>query len=177
MKKSVDKNEAKPGETVKYTYTVTNTGNSDLQVTLSDVFSKDGVKLDEQLVLKDAEGKIYKGEAFTLAYEGVATFTAEFTIPENTKVDTKFHNVVTATSGDLEVTDDATVTVAKDPGLAVDKSVDKKVAKPGETVIYTYTVTNTGNSDLKVTLADVFSKNDKEMDKQLVIYDAKRQRL
>ena len=71
MKKSVDKNEAKPGETVKYTYTVTNTGNSDLQVTLSDVFSKDGVKLDEQLVLKDAEGKIYKGEAFTLAYEGV----------------------------------------------------------------------------------------------------------
>ncbi len=101
-------------------------------MTLADVFSENGTPLDEQLVLKDQAGNVYNGEAFTLAYEGVATFTAEYTIPENTKVDTKFHNVVTATSGDIVKTDEETVTVANNPGLAVDKSVDKNVAKPGE---------------------------------------------
>ncbi len=55
--------------------------------------------------------------------------------------------------------------------MTVDKSVDKNVAKPGEKVTYTYTVTNTGNSDLEVTLTDVFSKNGKEMDDQLVLKD------
>ncbi len=35
------------------------------------------------LLLKDEEGNVYKGEAFTLAYEDDAKFTAEFTIPEN----------------------------------------------------------------------------------------------
>ena len=174
--KSVDKTEALPGETVKYTYTVTNTGNSNLEVTLKDVFSKVGDEASaalEQLVIKDAEGNVYNGEVFDLAYKGTATFTAEYTIPENTKVDTQFHNVVTVISGDLEASDEETVTVSEDPGMTVNKSVDKNVAKPGEKVIYTYTVTNTGNSDLKVTLKDVFSKNDKEMDKQLVLKDAR----
>ena len=171
MDKSVDKNVAKPGEKVTYTYTVTNTGNSDLKVTLTDVFSKNGKEMDKQLVLKDAEGNVYNGEAFTLAYEGVATFTAEYTIPANTKEDTKFYNVVKATSGNLVATDNETVTVDNNPGLMVDKAVNKNVAKPGETVTYTYTVTNTGNSDLEVTLKDVFSKNGKEMDKQLVLKD------
>ncbi len=41
-------------------------------MTLTDVFSKNGKELDKQLVLKDEEGNIYNGEAFTLAYEGEA---------------------------------------------------------------------------------------------------------
>ncbi len=114
--KAVDKNEALPGETVKYTYTVTNTGNSDLEVTLKDVFSKVGDEASatlEQLVIKDAKGNVYNGEVFTLAYKGEVKFTAEYTIPDNTKVDTVFHNVVTVTSGNLTDTDEENVKVTK----------------------------------------------------------------
>ncbi len=162
--KSVDKKVAKPGDTVIYTYTVTNTGNSDLKVTLADVFSKNDKEMDKQLVIYDEKGNVYDGEAFDLAYKGVVTFTSKYTIPANTKEGTMFNNVVTVKSGELTATDNETVTVDKDPALSVDKSVDKNVAKPGETVIYIYIVTNLGNSDLEVTLADVFSENGKELD-------------
>ena len=175
--KTVDKKVAKPGETVIYTYTVTNTGNSDLKVTLADVFSKNDKEMDKQLVIYDQKGNVYNGGVFDLAYKGVVTFTSEYTIPANTKEGTTFNNVVTVKSGEITATDNETVTVDKDLALSVDKSVDKNVAKPGETVKYTYIVTNLGNSDLEVTLADVFSKNGKEMDKQLSTERSSRQRL
>ena len=168
--KTADKNIAKPGETVTYTITVSNTGNMDLKATLSGVFSENGKVMDKQLVAKDADGNEYNGEEFTLAYGETVRFTAEYTIPEDAKANTVYHNVVTVVSGDLIITDDADVTVDEVPNLKVEKTADKPQYLPGETVTYTINVTNDGNVDLEdITLNDIFSKNDVVANQQLKV--------
>ncbi|MBZ0295578.1 MAG: DUF11 domain-containing protein [Anaerolineae bacterium] len=139
--KSVDNPAANVGDTVTYTYVVTNTGD---------------VTLDPVSVTDDRLGPI------TLAVTSLAptestTGTATYTIQAG---DLPLTNIATANGTPPTgpgVTDDDTVTIgaAPAPGLSVDKSVNRRRADVGDTVTYTYVVTNTGNVRLDpVTVTD-----------------------
>lgn len=119
------------GETVVYTYVVTNTGDVPLNgVTLTD----------------DKLGAI--GSAATLAVGANAQFTASTTLSVPTT------NVVEAVGTDdfghtVRATDDAFVDVAAPftpPNLVIDKRADRETARPGDTVRYTVTYRNIGPS-------------------------------
>lgn len=138
--KTVDEDVILAGETVTYTYTVTNTGD----VTLEGLDVVDD-KLDPTLV----------GERDFLEPQGVWTFQVSTPIAVDTV------NIATVTgnygilsnaevmsSGVVSDWDDATVDVVA-PSIDVEKIADTDfVVDPGENVTYTYDVTNDGDVPL-----------------------------
>ncbi len=134
--------DAAAGETVTYTFTVTNTGNVTLEdVAVTDPLTGGAVTLD----------------VTTLAPGGQATGTATYTLTQADVDAGSVSNTASVSSnpptGD-PVTDDDTFTtpLPADPSIDLVKTgaLDGGAAA-GETVTYTFTVTNTGN----VTLTDV----------------------
>jgi uncharacterized repeat protein (TIGR01451 family) len=121
------------GESVTYTYVVSNTGDVVLfGVTLTD----------------DVLGPV--GTVAVLPVGGSATFTLTAAPTENTT------NVVVATGSDewgheVSDTDDAFVEVALpftgSPDMSIDKSADHTTVDPGDTVTYTLTLDNVGEED------------------------------
>ena len=146
LTKKAEKYVYQPGETVNYTLTVTNTGNADLEHVIVEDSLNGGVWVDSPDI-----GDLAVGESVTLAYQ--------YTIPEDAADGQMINNVAiaigtTATNSgepeEVKDTDEETVTVenGNDPAIDIVKSVDRKVLKPGETVVYTLIVMNTGNTDL-----------------------------
>ncbi|WP_427454228.1 DUF7507 domain-containing protein [Litorimonas sp. WD9-15] len=137
------------GETITYSYTAQNTGNTTLtNVSVSDVHQGDGTlsAITPASVASLAPGAT---ATFTATYEvtqgdidaGVAiTNTATLTATPATGV----LNPVDATESVTPETSGPELTVAKTADATADLSV-------GETITYTYRVTNTGN----VTMADI----------------------
>jgi uncharacterized repeat protein (TIGR01451 family) len=123
------------GETVSYSITVTNTGNEDLEnVSVTDT------------VLGDLSGSF----ADTLAVG--ASETQEFDHVAGALPD-PLVNVVTASGSgvDSETSVQNTATCTTDilnPGIAIVKTVSEDVVAIGDTVTYTYVVTNTGDTTL-----------------------------
>ena len=139
--KSADKAEIHAGDTVNYSYTVTNTGISPLSnVTVSDDTCSPVTYTGGD---ENSDSMLQTGEEWT--YECSA------------KLDDTTINTVTASGWDPEETkvtdtDQATVTVVK-PGINIVKAPDKTQVEAGTTVVYSYDVTNTGDtplSDVKV---------------------------
>lgn len=139
--KSADKAEIHAGDTVNYNYTVTNTGISPLSnVTVSDDTCSPVTYTGGD---ENSDSMLQTGEEWT--YECSA------------KLDDTTINTVTASGWDPEETkvtdtDQATVTVVK-PGINIVKAPDKTQVEAGTTVVYSYDVTNTGDtllSDVKV---------------------------
>lgn len=132
------------GDTVTYTYTVTNTGS----VTLTDVVLSDDILGPITL----SSTTIEPGQTVT----GTATHVVtEADLPG------PLVNIATASGttpgGDtITATDDETVPVETSPSISVDKVADTIVAEAGDTITYTYTVTNTGD----VTLQDITVEDD-----------------
>ncbi len=134
--------DAAAGETVTYTFTVTNTGNVTLEdVAVTDPLTGGAVTLD----------------VTTLAPGDVATGTATYTLTQADVDAGEVENTASVTgtppTGD-PVTDDDTFTtpLPADPSIALVKTgVLDGVAAAGDTITYTFEVTNTGN----VTLEDV----------------------
>jgi uncharacterized repeat protein (TIGR01451 family) len=122
---------AHEGDTISYTITVTNTGDTPLS----------NVMVSDPLL-----GFSWTG---TLAVGQGMTFTVPFTVPTPSGDIT---NTVTASGQDpldLIVTDTASWTVhVLHPAIAIDKSADKVQAHAGDTITYTITVTNTGDTPL-----------------------------
>lgn len=162
--KTVDKVTAKAGDTINYTITVKNTGNTELT----------NIKINDQLpayysnasesVDVAATGSIVKNGSLTinrLAAGETATIKISYKLKDEKDFNcgnTTITNEVTSSS-DQDKTEDrtdnnqATTTVsrtcqAKTPGYDVSKTVDKATAKPGDTIKYTITAKNTGNVDL-----------------------------
>ena len=153
--KKAEKYVYKPEETVKYTLTVTNTGNVDLEHVKVEDSLIGGTWVDSPDI-----GDLAIGESVTLAYQ--------YTIPEDAAEGEKIRNVAVATGTtvpnpedpehpgspeepeEVKDTDEEEVTVENGSAPAIDiiKSVDKKVLKPGGTAVYTLIVTNTGNTAL-----------------------------
>ena len=139
MTKQAERYVYAPGETVKYTITVTNTGKVDLTaVSYQDLMDIADVSIDGGYWGEDSEqvANLAVGESITLTYY--------YDIPEDTADGTLIDNTVVA-HGKTHGT----------PHISVVKTADKTVAAVGDTVTYTVTVTNDGEVDLvDVTLED-----------------------
>ncbi|ANN18422.1 hypothetical protein SD37_24215 [Amycolatopsis orientalis] len=179
IEKSVDKASANPGDVVKYTVTVTNTGQTKL----------DGATFTDDLtqVLDDADyqndgaatigGVTYAAPKLTWAgtLDIGQTSTVTYTVKVKNPVpgDKKLINTVTSETpgGNCPPgsTDPKCGTTTPVSGLKIEKKVDKQSANPGDTVKYTVTVTNTGQTkvtgatftdDLTQVLDDADYQND-----------------
>lgn|GEM_PF-3310890 len=138
--KVADRTSAAPGATVNYSIQLTNTGTQTLtNITVSDAIL----------------GISYVIPVLNPLQTSVNTFP--FTIPPatpagpftNTAIATNpaFHNPLTST---------ATILIELTPSLLFTKVVNKRVAAPGETVIFTLAATNNGSVDLiNVRVTDV----------------------
>jgi uncharacterized repeat protein (TIGR01451 family)/LPXTG-motif cell wall-anchored protein len=126
------------GETITYTYTLTNTGNAPL--------GPDHFKIDDD--------KINGGTPFncgpadtTLAVDATLTCTADYTITSGDIAAESVTNVAFGTGGG-QTTGNATATVLyADLSIAKSASPTRYLAA-GDTITYTYTLTNTGNTAL-----------------------------
>ncbi|MBI1293940.1 hypothetical protein GC175_03140 [bacterium] len=131
------------GGVVTYSYTVTNPGD----VAITNLALADDTCSPVTLTGGDANSNAALEPTETWAYTCVVTVTADIT------------NTATLTGLDplsnlLTVTDTATVDVIA-PAIALGKVGSALAVQPGETVFYTYTVTNPGDSPLQnVTLSD-----------------------
>lgn len=127
LTKVVSPGSALPGATVTYTITVMNTGNT----VLTDI----GVS-DELLGLNDPFDLLEINEA--------KTYVIPFTVPLDAPLDSNIVNTSTAVSDTTEpVVATANLRIAAVPlALTLAKSVDRPLALPGETVLFTVTVAN-----------------------------------
>ncbi|MGY3725668.1 DUF7507 domain-containing protein, partial [Granulicatella balaenopterae] len=154
LEKTADKTNLVVGETVTYTFTVTNTGN----VTLTDVTVTDDKLIPATITL----------ETTTLAPSETTTGTGTYVVTQADVDNVKLVNTAKVTGlppvtpenptpTPVEDEDDNTITTTTNPSIKLEKTADKTNLVVGETVTYTFTVTNTGN----VTLTDVTVTDDK----------------
>jgi uncharacterized repeat protein (TIGR01451 family) len=131
---------AMEGQTVTYTITVTNCGD----VALTNVRVHDSMT-----------GWFHLGGDGILAAGASWEFSYDYTIPD---VDpcaaevTKIANCATAIGnyGEREVADGVCLCIKViHPSIKLDKSINCNAAEPGDTVSYLFTVTNTGDVELK----------------------------
>ncbi|MFA5634004.1 MAG: choice-of-anchor K domain-containing protein [Candidatus Dojkabacteria bacterium] len=134
------------GETISYTFTVTNEGN----VTLTNVTVTDPL-------VTVSGGPITLGVGETDS----TTFTATYTITQDDIDKGSFYNIATAVSEESdEVTDDDTVELPQNPKLSIEKTGvldtgDDDITNPGDLITYTFKVTNIGNITLTgITVTD-----------------------
>ncbi|MCA0904766.1 hypothetical protein, partial [Qipengyuania aquimaris] len=138
------------GDTITYTYTVTNTGN----VALSGV-----VVVDDQLGNPDFVGGDTDGDGY-LDVDETWIYTDSYVVTQADvdgwgggdgtidNVATANGNSVAAGTAALEAQDEESIALCDDPAINIVKegvSDDPDCTDAGDTITYTYTVTNTGN--------------------------------
>ena len=146
--KSVDKSTAKVGDTLIYTIKLTNSGNGDGKVTVTD-------EIPTGTRIKDENTTGYNKETNTMTWSnvevkangGTATLTLEVVVKDDTTDTVK--NV--AKIDNKEIPEKPETKVANITGI---KTVDKTEAKVGDTLTYTIALTNNGNADGTVTVTD-----------------------
>ncbi len=128
--KTASRTKVVAGDTVTYTYVVTNVGDTALdQITaVDDKISLAGVTIPALGV----------GESYTFEVSGAIS------VDTTNRVDVEGHDAYGHVVSDW---DTATVTVVM-PGVEIDKTVNHEHILSGGAVEYTYLVTNTGDSDL-----------------------------
>ncbi len=137
--KTAEPAEVRDGESVTYTYTVTNTGNTTLSA----------VTVDDSLIGNvGSNGELEVGESWEL--------TAIYTVSINDS--SPLVNTATASATDgqgLIVTGQASASVEiLRPTISLTKTAEPAEVYDGESVTYTYTVTNTGNTTLSAVTVD-----------------------
>nr|QNO55554.1 hypothetical protein LKECMODC_00001 [Methanosarcinales archaeon ANME-1 ERB7] len=144
--KTPDKTTAKVGETITYSFTVTNSGDTTLSgLTLTD--SKLGTITLDKTTLAPLETASSTGGPYTHT-------VVEGDLPG------PLTNTATASSTDSQgnpvtCADDASVELTYGSECTVTKTPDKTTAKVGETITYSFTVTNSGDTTLSgLTLTD-----------------------
>lgn len=147
--------QADAGDTVTYTFTVTNTGN----VTLHDISIADD--LSDLTITGGPISTLAPGDSDSTSITGV------YSLKQSDIDSGSLENNATATANDpsdakITDTDDDTITLTAAPDVALEKVgvLDMDVVSPddrvdvGDNIVYTFTVTNTGNvtlSDLTIT--------------------------
>ena len=148
--KSVDKSTAKVGDTLTYTITLTNNGNADGTVTVTDEIPTGTTLVADSIT---ANGS-YNEENKTITWTDVkveAGKTAEVSFKATINSDTKTSVTNKAVIDGNKPTEEVETKIANITGA---KSVDKSTAKVGDTLTYTIALTNNGNADGKVTVTD-----------------------
>ena len=145
--KSVDKSTAKVGDTLTYTIILTNSGNADGTVTVTD-------EIPTGTRIKDENTTGYNKETNTMTWSNVevkAGKSVELTLEVEVKDDTTDTVKNVAKIDNKEIPEKPETKVANITGT---KTVDKTETKVGDTLTYTITLTNSGNADGTVTVTD-----------------------
>lgn len=169
VSKEVDKTTAKPGDTIKYTIKVANTGEVELtNVVVTDQLPAYYAKASEKVTSQNGStGSIVKDGKITFKKLNVgetATIEVTYQLKAADQFDcgvTTVKNKATGTTDQDQTEDktdnnDVTTEVNKEckpeepktPAYDLIKTVDKTTAKPGDTLKYTLTFKNTGETDL-----------------------------
>ncbi|KAA2252568.1 DUF11 domain-containing protein [Solihabitans fulvus] len=170
LNKTADKSSANPGDTVKYTVTVRNTGktpltNANFTDDLTNVI--DDATVNTGSVTSSVGSATYTAPKLswtgTLAVGATATVTYTVTVKNPVTGDFKLVNAVTSTTPGNNCpsgsTDPKCTTSTPISGLRIAKVPSKSSANPGDTVTYTVTVTNTGQTvQTNATFTDDLSK-------------------
>ena len=146
-KKEVNTSEAKVGDTLTYTIILTNSGNADGTVTVTD-------EIPTGTRIKDENTTGYNKETNTMTWSNVevkAGKSVELTLEVEVKDDTTDTVKNVAKIDNKEIPEKPETKVANITGT---KTVDKTEAKVGDTLTYTIELTNNGNGDGKVTVTD-----------------------
>ena len=147
-KKEVNTSEAKVGDTLTYTITLTNSGNATGTVTVTDEIPAGTTLVEKSITNNGIESN---GTITWTDVEVKAGKTAEVSFKVTINSDTKTSVTNKAVIDGNKPTEEVETKVANITGA---KSVDKSTAKVGDTLTYTITLTNNGNADGKVTVTD-----------------------
>ncbi|MFC3803475.1 hypothetical protein [Cohnella sp. GCM10012308] len=132
LTKTVEPEQAPPGGTVIFSYAITNTGS----IPLTNITLSDPMLGFAQTISVLAPGATESG-------------TIPFVIPADTLAGTSFTNLFTAAPTEAEAQESsATVAVLAAPYISLVKTTNRATALPGEIVVFTITVANTGNQAL-----------------------------
>ena len=139
--KTADVDVTMEGQTVKYTYVVTNTGTDNLKnVTIS----------DPQLGISGyVIGDLASGQSLTITSQTQPLLAYVVPVGVSAPID----GVVTVSGTSSSEVPVVVTSTSNDPvglqRISVVVTADKETVKPGDTVVFTYQVTNTGNVDQK----------------------------
>ena len=147
-KKEVNTSEAKVGDTLTYTITLTNSGNATGTVTVTDEIPAGTTLVEKSITNNGVESN---GTITWTDVEVKAGDTVEVSFKVTINNDTKTSVRNTAVIDDNKPTEEVETKVANITGA---KSVDKSTAKVGDTLTYTIKLTNSGNGNGKVTVTD-----------------------
>ena len=147
-KKEVNTSEAKVGDTLTYIITLTNNGNADGTVTVTDEIPAGTTLVEKSITNNGVESN---GTITWTDVEVKAGDTVEVSFKVTINNDTKTSVRNTAVIDDNKPTEEVETKVANITGA---KSVDKSTAKVGDTLTYTITLTNNGNADGTGTVTD-----------------------
>ena len=147
-KKEVNTSEAKVGDTLTYTIKLTNNGNADGTVTVTDEIPAGTTLVEKSITNNGVESN---GTITWTDVEVKAGDTVEVSFKVTINSDTKTSVTNKAVIDGNKPTEEVETKVANITGA---KSVDKSTAKVGDTLTYTIILTNSGNADGTVTVTD-----------------------
>ena len=148
--KSVDKSTAKVGDALTYTIKLTNSGNGDGTVTVTDEVPTGTTLVADSITANGSYNEVNKTITWTdVKVEAGDTVEVSFKVTINNDTKTSVRN--TAVIDDNKPTEEVETKVANITGA---KSVDKSTAKVGDALTYTIKLTNSGNGDGTVTVTD-----------------------